>query len=147
MANRARATKVWMVLAAGASAMMLAACGDLPAPPPEAAAAVSELKGAARDVASEAAKATGDLLDTRTACVMAGQSEAFCGCVAQELGPRLDAGHLDAMTGLVRAGLSGAPDQAADAAGTVLDEETRVALTRCATRAAVAGAVEGVTGN
>lgn len=98
------------------------------------------VKQSAGDFAKEAAQTASGMVGVKTACTLAGQSEAFCGCVDERLGS-LDAGQLDALSKVVvetvRTGSIEAAAQSADGLG----PETRQALVQCATRAAVTGVV------
>lgn len=114
--------------------------------------AVADLKGslgtlatAAVDVAGDAARVAGSALDTRTACQLAGQSAAFCGCLATRLGPDLDAKAIEAMASVLTEAAGGSLQGALDQA-TNIDPTTREAVTACAAEGAVAGAVGEVTG-
>lgn len=147
----------------GLAGLMLAACGggsgdpapataaqDTPASaatPAGQASSVAELKGsigalatAAVDVAGDAAKVAGDLIDTSTACQLTGQSPEVCGCVAEALGPRLSGETIEAVTGVL-AQAAGGQIQGAIEGATGIDPATREALTRCAVQGAVSGAV------
>lgn len=81
------------------------------------------------------------MVGVKTACTLAGQSEAFCGCVDERLGSKLDARQLDALSKVVveavRTGSVAAAAEGSDA----LSPETRQALAQCAARAAVTGVV------
>jgi hypothetical protein len=111
---------------------------------PEVGAAAGELKSAAKAAAGDAIKeatgVAGGLMTTTNACLMAGQSEALCGCLGTELGQELDAKHIEGLSGALKAGLGGDVDAALKEASNV-DPETRAALAKCGTRAAIAGAV------
>jgi hypothetical protein len=111
---------------------------------PEVGAATGELKSAAKaaagDVIKEATGVAGGLVTTTNACLLAGQSEALCGCLGSELGQELDAKHIEGLSGALKAGLGGDVDAAIKEASNI-DPETRAALAKCGTRAAIAGAV------
>jgi hypothetical protein len=128
-------TKTFAAFAALLILPIAAGCGDA-----RLTESVGALKTAATDVAKDAVAAAGDVVDTRTVCVIAGQSEAFCGCLQGELGSRIEPGHIDALTGVVRATLQGGVDEAVKSAAGI-DPDTRAALTRCAVRGAVSEAV------
>jgi hypothetical protein len=125
------ATPFWLFL--------LTACGS-----PEVGAVTSELKSAAKaaasDAMSEAGLAAGGLMTTQNACLLAGQSEVFCGCLSTELGDKLDASHIDGLTTALKTGLGGDIKGALKDASTI-DPDTRAALTKCGTRAAISGAI------
>lgn len=116
-----------------AGALLLSACGD------------SELnlegmKQGAANLGESALNASAGVLDTRSACLLTGQSDAFCACLSQQLGPELSREKLDALTQAVRATVSdvtGVSD-AQDASG---GDVTREAVMTCAARAAVSGAL------
>jgi hypothetical protein len=111
---------------------------------PEMGAATNELKSAAKaaagDALKEASGVAGGLMTTTNACLLAGQSQALCGCLGTELGQELDAKHIEGLTGALKAGLGGDVDAAIKEASNI-DPETRSALAKCGTRAAIAGAV------
>ena len=100
----------------------------------------SAAKTATGDIVQEATAAAGGLMSTTNACLLAGQSQAFCGCLGTEMGQTLDAKHIEGLTGAVKAGLSGDVDAALKEAKEI-DPETRKALTTCAARAAISGVV------
>lgn len=103
------------------------------------------VKQSAGEFAKEAAQTAGGMVGVKTACTLAGQSEAFCGCVDDRLDSKLDAGQLDALSKVVvetvRTGSIDAAVQSADA----LSPETRQALAQCAARAAVTGVLGEAT--
>lgn len=99
----------------------------------------AELGGQAMDAARGA-------VDTRTACMLAGQSEAFCGCVQERLGPEITQEHLDAITGVAQRTVEGGSLETAAEEAQNFDPATREALVQCATQAAVQGIV-GEAGN
>lgn len=111
---------------------------------PEAGAVAGELKTAAKaaasDAMSEAGLAAGGLMTTQNACLLAGQSEVFCGCLSTELGSKLDASHIEGLTTALNTSLTGDIGGALKDASSI-DPATRTALTKCGTRAAIAGAV------
>ncbi len=119
--------------------LTLAGCNS-----PEVGAAASELKTAAKSAAGdafkEASSVAGGLMTTRNACLMAGQSEVFCGCLNEELGEKLDPSHVSGLTEALKASLGGDIEGALKEASSI-DPQTRSALATCTTRAAIAGAV------
>lgn len=121
------------------SALLVSACGNA-----EIGAVTGELKSAAQTAVGEAKAemglAPGGLLTTQNACLLAGQSEIFCGCLSTELGPELDASHAEGMGAALKATLGG-DFQGALAQATTMNPETRTAIAKCGTRAAVAGAI------
>ncbi|WP_325062458.1 hypothetical protein [Vitreimonas sp.] len=92
-------------------------------------------------IGGQALEAATGAVDTRTACVLAGQSEAFCGCVQERLGSRITREHVDAITGVARDALSGEGMEAAARTAENIDPATRDALIQCATQTAIQGAL------
>jgi hypothetical protein len=121
------------------SLLTLSACGQAPN---ETAATVKELKSSAVSVAGDAAKAVGEVLDTKLVCQLAGQSESFCGCLQSELGPKLKAEHIDAVTAIVKTSIDGSIQSAVKTA-TSLDPKTRNGLVSCAAKSAISDAISG----
>ncbi len=125
------------VLVAGLG-LALAACGD--------AADLQQVKQGTLDLGGQALEAASGAVDTKTACILAGQPEVFCGCVQDSLGSKITSEHLEALKNVVTDSLSGEGLPAAiEKAGNV-DAQTREALVQCATKAAVEGAL-GEAGN
>ncbi len=120
------------VLVAGL-ALVLAACGD--------AADLQNVKQGALDLGGQALEAASGAVDTKTACVLAGQSEVFCGCVSDSLGAELTGEHLETLKNVVSESLNGQGLQSAVETAGGVDAETRDALVQCATEAAVQGAI------
>jgi len=110
--------------------------------PNETAETMKELKSSAVSVAGDAAKAVGEVLDTKLVCQLAGQSESFCGCLQSELGPKLKAEHIDAVTAIVKTSIDGSIQSAVQTA-TSLDPKTRNGLVSCAAKAAISDAISG----
>lgn len=77
---------------------------------------------------------------------LAGQSEAFCGCVAERLGPNITSENLETLRVAIETSINGEVLDASPASGEPADAATREALIQCATRSAVQGAI-GDTGN
>jgi hypothetical protein len=119
--------------------LTLSACGQAPN---ETAETMKELKSSAVSVAGDAAKAVGEVLDTKLVCQLAGQSESFCGCLQSELGPKLKAEHIDAVTAIVKTSIDGSIQSAVQTA-TSLDPKTRNGLVSCAAKAAISDAISG----
>ncbi len=119
--------------------LTLTACGQAPN---ETAETMKELKSSAVSVAGDAAKAVGEVLDTKLVCQLAGQSESFCGCLQSELGPKLKAEHIDAVTAIVKTSIDGSIQSAVQTA-TSLDPKTRNGLVSCAAKAAISDAISG----
>jgi hypothetical protein len=90
---------------------------------------------------SQALDAASGAVDTQTACMLAGQSQAFCGCVQDRLGPEITGEHIEAMTSVVRDTLKGQGVETAAQSAEGIDDATRDALFQCATHAAIEGAV------
>lgn len=120
------------VLVAG-FALVLAACGD--------AADLQPVKQGALDLGGQALEAASGAVDTKTACMLAGQTEAFCGCVKDSLGSRITGEHLDALKTVFSESLSGEGLSAAIEKASSVDAPTREALVQCATAAAIEGAL------
>lgn len=121
------------------ASLALNACGQAPN---ETAETMKELKSSAVSVAGDAAKAVGEVLDTKLVCQLAGQSESFCGCLQSELGPKLKAEHIDAVTAIVKTSIDGSIQSAVQTA-TSLDPKTRNGLVSCAAKAAISDAISG----
>jgi hypothetical protein len=119
--------------------LTLSACGQAPN---ETAETMKELKSSAVSVAGDAAKAVGEVLDTKLVCQLAGQSESFCGCLQTELGAKLKAEHIDAVTAIVKTSIDGSIQSAVQTA-TSLDPKTRNGLVSCAAKAAISDAISG----
>eukprot|EP01038_Epipyxis_sp_PR26KG_P013288 gene13288-17801_t len=119
--------------------LTLTACGQAPNETTE---TMKELKSSAVSVAGDAAKAVGEVLDTKLVCQLAGQSESFCGCLQSELGPKLKAEHIDAVTAIVKTSIDGSIQSAVQTA-TSLDPKTRNGLVSCAAKAAISDAISG----
>ncbi len=81
------------------------------------------------------------MLDTRSACLLAGQSASFCGCLAERIGPDITPEHVEALTEMARATVTGEAMQTAAEAAPGIDAQSREAIVQCATRAAVEGAI------
>jgi len=102
---------------------------------------MAKLGGQAIDAASSA-------VDTRTACVIAGQSEAFCGCVQERLGARITREHVEDITGVVTTAVQSGSIEGAARSAEDIDPVTRDALIQCATSSAVQGIIgEGAAEN
>lgn len=115
------------------SALILLSACDVPD--------VQQIQQQAADMGGQALEAARGAVDTRTACMLAGQSEAFCGCVQERLGPEITREHLDALTGVARRTVEGEAIETAAQEAQNVDPTTRDALVQCATRAAVQGAI------
>jgi len=130
--HRQRENMMRTVLLAG-FALVLAACGD--------AADLQPVKQGALDLGGQALEAASGAVDTKTACMLAGQNEAFCGCVQDSLGSRITGEHLEALKTVFSESLSGEGMSAAIEKASSVDAPTREALVQCATTAAVEGAL------
>lgn len=128
------------LILAAAAIFGAAACGDLDV-------SLDRAKQGAVELGQDALNAGADVLDTRSACLLAGQSQSFCGCLSERLGPDLNAEHIEVLTGLVRAGVSGEAPAAAEGAksqspeSASLESQSREAIVACATRAAIESAM------
>jgi hypothetical protein len=111
---------------------LLAACGD---------ADIESAKQQAADWGGQAIGAATDVVDTRTACMLAGQSEAFCGCVQTRLGSDLTREHVESLTDVIGRAASGEGLEAAAEGVSSADPAVRDAIVQCATNAAVQGAL------
>lgn len=131
ISNQTTSARTLFAPAALAAALLLSACGS----GESAANAAGNLLETGMAVAGDAAGAAAELADTRTVCVIAGQSAAFCGCLQNELGPRVDNVAVDALAGLVKATMDGGVEGASTALKDV-DPATRQALARCAVQGA-----------
>jgi len=133
-----RRGKMMRTVLIGGLAFALAACGD--------GTNFQQMKQGAADLGGQAVKAASSAVDTRTACMLAGQSEVFCGCVQDGLGPEMTGEHLETLKNIVSESLNGEGLQSAVEKAGGLDAGTRDALVQCATKAAVQGAL-GEAGN
>ncbi|MBY0567509.1 MAG: hypothetical protein K2P70_09365 [Hyphomonadaceae bacterium] len=120
------------------SALTLVAACDVPD--------IEQIQQEATEIGGQAIEAARGAVDTRTACMLAGQSEAFCGCVQERLGPEITQEHLDAITGIAQRTVEGGSLETAAEEAQNVDPATREALVQCATQAAVQGIV-GEAGN
>lgn len=120
------------ILLVAGLAFALTACGD--------GADFQQAAQGALDLGGQALEAASGAVDTRTACVLAGQSEVFCGCVQDSLGPEITGEHLETLKNVVSESLKGEGLQAAVETAGGVDAETRDALVQCAATAAVQGA-------
>lgn len=103
-----------------------------------------ELDQAKQDLASiggQVIASASGAVDTRSACMLAGQSEAFCGCVQERMGSRITPEHIEAITSVARDALGGEGMENAARTAQNIDPATRDALIQCATHAAVQGAL------
>ena len=106
----------------------------------------SAIKTGAGDFAKEATRTASGMVSLKTACTIAGQSEAFCGCVQDQLGSKLDAGQLSGITEVIVETVKTGTLEGAAENSQALSPETRKALVQCAARATVAGAVGEASG-
>ncbi len=120
--------KTFLLLAAS---LVLGACGDLEAD-------LGAAKQEAASLGREALEASASVVDTRTACLLTGQSDAFCGCIAERIGNRIEPEHIDAFRQALGATIAGEPIPAS--ASDQNASATRQAVVACATRAAISDA-------
>lgn len=106
----------------------------------------SALKTSAGDFAKEATRTASGMVGLKTACTVAGQSEAFCGCVEERLGAKLDPSQLKGVTDVILQTVKTGSLEGAAQNATALPPETRTALVQCAARATVAGVVGEASG-
>ena len=123
------------IVTAFAALVLLSAC-DVPSN-------LEEAKQQAADIGGQVMDTARGAVDTRTACMLAGQSEAFCGCVQERLGPQITEEHVTAITTVARETLEGRSVEAAAESASNIDPTTRDALVQCATHAAVQGVIGG----
>lgn len=127
------------LLTALAALALLSAC-DVPSN-------LEEAKQQAADIGGQVMDTARGAVDTRTACMLAGQSEAFCGCVQERLGAEITEEHVTAISTVARETLEGRSVEAAAESASNIDPTTRDALVQCATHAAVQGALGGEAEN
>lgn len=120
---------------AALAVLSVAACG-------EAGQAIGDMKSAAVDLGKEAAKAAAEVVDTKTACTLAGQNEAFCGCLQTELGAKISPAHIDAIASVVKQSIGGGSVEKAAEESPALDDKTRQAVISCGVKGAVGAATE-----
>lgn len=106
----------------------------------------SAIKSSAGDFAKEATRTASGMVSLKTACTVAGQSEAFCGCIDERLGSTLDPTQLKGVTDVIIETVKTGTLEGAAQNATGLPPETRTALVQCAARATVAGAVGEASG-
>ena len=106
----------------------------------------TSIKSSAGEFAKEATRTASGMVGLKTACRVAGQSEAFCGCIDERLGSKLDPAQLRSLTGVIVETVKTGTLEGAAQNATSLPPETRTALVQCAARAAVSGAVGEATG-
>jgi hypothetical protein len=111
--------------------LFVTACGE---------ASVERVTQSASDLGGAALEAATEVVDTRTACVLAGQPDVFCGCVQQRLGPRLTRAHVESLTSILRDAQAEGLETAAETARNA-DPAVRNALAQCATNAALQSVV------
>jgi formylmethanofuran:tetrahydromethanopterin formyltransferase len=122
------------MLLASAGVFALAACGDLS----------SDLENAKQEavaIGRETLEAAGGEVNTRNACLLAGQSEAFCSCLSERLGAEITPEQIGAVSEAVQATLAGETIASTEGDPASIDASTRQAVVQCATRAAIDGAV------
>lgn len=119
-------------------AFVLAACGDTTG--------FQQIRQGALDLGGQALEAATGVVDTRTACVLAGQPEAFCECVQDNLGAERSGEQLEMLRNVVSEALNSKDLQAVLEASGGPDAETRNAIVQCTANAAIEGAL-GEAGN
>lgn len=125
--------RVFQALAAS-GILALAACGDLSGD-------IERAKQGALEAGEEALSAGMEQVDTRTACLLAGQSEAFCGCLSERLGDNLTPEQVGALAEAIRSTVSGQPADTAAEPSEDMNAHTREALIQCT----VASGIESAT--
>ena len=100
----------------------------------------SVIKDSAGDFAKEASRTASGMVSLKTACTVAGQSEAFCGCVEERLGSKVDPAQLRGVTNVIVEAVKTGTLEGAARNASELTPETRTALVQCAARATVASA-------
>jgi len=111
-----------MILAA--ALLALAACGE---------ADFEKAQQGALDLGQSALEAATQSVDTRTACTIAGQSDAYCGCLQERIGAELTPERVEAITTVVRETVQGGGVQSAVEGASNIDADMRDALIQCAT--------------
>lgn len=112
----------------------LVACDDVTS-------GVERAKQGAVQLGKEALHASADALDTRSVCLLAGQSASLCGCIEDRIGSDITPEHIDAFTEMVRATVNGGSMQTAAESARNIDAQSREAIVQCSMRAAVEGVV------
>jgi hypothetical protein len=107
-----------------AALVSLSACGE------------AGFDAAVKDLAKGASEAASGLVTTQTACTLAGQSEAFCGCLQSEIGAELKPGHVEALTTVLRQAVGGDVTQIAQNEPDIAPQ-TREAIGKCAVQSVV----------
>jgi hypothetical protein len=106
--------------------LTLAACGE---------ADLEKAKQGAIDIGQGALELAANAVDLRTACTLAGQSEAFCGCVQDRLGADISPETVEAISTVIRRAVAGEGMEAAAEGATGMDQPTRDALVQCSVQA------------
>jgi hypothetical protein len=114
------------VIAIALAALGLAACGD-----------AEEAKQGAAELGRQALESVRSAVTTQTVCTLAGQSDAFCGCVQERLGPEISDEHVEALSIVVRRTLEGEGVEGALEGAQNIDAPTREALLHCAAQTAM----------
>lgn len=118
----------------GLISVALAACGE----------AGTDLKSAAGDLAKGAKEFAAETVDTKTACMLAGQDEVICGCVQEKVGARLSPDDIKALTDIVKRAVSAETiEAAAKESAAAVDPKFGEALAQCAVRNAIGAEAEG----
>lgn len=116
-----------------AAMLALAACGDLSGD-------LERAKHGAIEAGQDALSAGMEQVDTRTACLLSGQSEVFCTCLSERLGDDISPEQIAALADAVRSTLSGDRADATTEASETLNAQTREALVQCSVQAGIEGA-------
>jgi len=109
----------------------LAACGEVD---------LEKARDGALDLGQQALEVAADAVDVRTACTLAGQSEAYCGCLQERAGSEISPEAIEAIGTVVRRTIAGEGMEAAVEGATGLDQQTRDALIQCAAQPAAPAA-------
>jgi hypothetical protein len=97
---------------------------------------LEEAKSGAADLGQRALEVAANAVDVRTACTLAGQSEAYCGCLQERAGSEISPEAIEAVGTVVRRTIAGEGMEAAVEGATGLDQQTRDALIQCAAQPA-----------
>jgi ABC-type phosphate/phosphonate transport system substrate-binding protein len=94
----------------------------------------------AASAGKEVAKVASEAVDTKTACTLAGQNEAFCGCLQTELGAKIEPANIEAVAKVVRDSIAAGGVQKAAESATGVDPKAKDALVKCAVHGAIGAA-------
>lgn len=125
--------RIFLTAVAAVAAVALAACGELGNE-------IERAKEQASELGQEAIRVADGAIGTREACLLAGQSAAFCTCLSDRLGPDITEEHVSAIAEATRTSVqSGGAD--IQSAVEQLDPATREAFVQCGADAAVQAAL------